>query len=191
MTRSNWPRVIFGAVAVLSLATAGQAQTTHVVELSGIDFSPAALTITVGDTVQWNWVSGFHSVESGVDGVPAGVFTSGNPTSSPQTFSVTFDQAFIDANPLPGNVYPYYCVIHVGDGMSGTIAVQSPAPALPPWGMALLVLLLLGTGVFVMRHRMRVARRVDLSRLPLALKTNQRRRGWTIAPSKGTLLHST
>ena len=39
------------------------------VNLTGSAFSTPDLTIAVGDTVQWNWVSGLHNVESGVAGV--------------------------------------------------------------------------------------------------------------------------
>ena len=55
---------IFG-VAALGL-TPSSAQTTHTVELVGVQFVPANLTIQLGDTVHWVWVSGLHNVESGV-----------------------------------------------------------------------------------------------------------------------------
>ncbi|MFT5291913.1 MAG: plastocyanin [Planctomycetota bacterium] len=113
--------------SVLMVGGLDQAQTTHFVALNAASFSPASLTIDVGDTVQWDWVGGFHNVESGVGGVPDGIFTSGAPTTAATTFSVTFDQAFLDANPTSGKRYAYYCIVHVGLGMSGDIVVNIPA----------------------------------------------------------------
>jgi plastocyanin len=107
--------VLFGA----SIA----AQTTHTVTLNSLSFSPADLSIKVGDTVQWVKTSGLHSVESGVGGVHDGIFRSGDPTLNAFTFTVTFDAAFVTANPVPNDVYDYYCANHVGFGMVGSITV--------------------------------------------------------------------
>ncbi|MCH8148886.1 MAG: hypothetical protein IH987_13050, partial [Planctomycetes bacterium] len=120
---------ILKLVAVLSFwAIPTWAQTTHNVELDGIEFVEADITIDVGDTVQWEWVSGFHNVESGViDGLfgnPDGNFRSGDPTLVVgTTFDRLFDQTFLDANVMPGDVYPYYCFVHTNVGMAGTITV--------------------------------------------------------------------
>ncbi len=90
----------------------------------GFDFIPADVSIEVGDTVRWTWVSGFHNVESGVNGVHDGNFFSGAPTSVPgTTYEVTFDSDFLAAHPMPDNVYPYYCVVHEAFGMIGSVAV--------------------------------------------------------------------
>jgi plastocyanin len=77
-------------------------------------FEPASLTVPVGATVTWTWVSGFHSVTP--TGTPS--FTgNGGPVSAPSTFSQTFT--------TPGT-YLYYCVVHGTPtaGMRGTIVVQ-------------------------------------------------------------------
>ena len=42
------------------------------------------------------------------------------------TYEVVFDQAFLDANPEPADVYPYYCMVHVGFEMVGCITVDAP-----------------------------------------------------------------
>ena len=121
---------------VCILSAAASAQTTHMVAVDGITFTPANLSIQVGDTVQWNWVTGFHNVESGVGGVHDGIFRSGDPVNPPATYSVTFDAAFLSANPQPGGAYPYYCVVHEAFGQTGTITVLgAPVPALPLWGL--------------------------------------------------------
>ncbi len=123
------------SVSVFSIlwVTAASAQTTHTVELVGFTFVPDDLTIAVGDTVHWDWVSGgSHNVESGVvqGGIPThdGNFTSGAPVFAPgPTFDVLFDQAFLDAHPITGDVYPYYCIVHIlAFDMSGTITVAGP-----------------------------------------------------------------
>src|SRR6185436_11764856 len=80
----------------------------------GDRFAPANVTIPVGTTVTWRWVSGFHNV------VPTGspAFTgSGSPVSAPSTFSQTFNS--------PGT-YLYFCVVHgtPTTGMRGTIEVR-------------------------------------------------------------------
>ncbi len=117
--------VVVCAVLLAGPPASVSAQTTHLVNLDGIAFIPADLTIAVGDTVRWVWVSGFHDVNSGETGAPAGDgrFGSGDPVFPPMTFDFVFDQAFLDANPVAGNVYPYYCSVHFGFGMTGTITV--------------------------------------------------------------------
>jgi plastocyanin len=122
--------VLFGPAAAPAFA-----QKTHIVEVGAFGddlFDPEDLTIAVGDTVQWLWVDDEdHNVESGVDGVHDGNFTSGSPTDVVgTTFEVTFDQAFLDANPMPDDHYPYYCILHFDDGMIGSVTVE-PAAACP------------------------------------------------------------
>lgn len=77
--------------------------------------------INVGDTVQWVWVSGFHTATSGtvVTGVPHpdGKFN-GSLTLSSTKFSFTFDTA---------GMYPYYCSFHAGCcNMISAISVSGP-----------------------------------------------------------------
>jgi plastocyanin len=119
-------RQIFALTVAFSLSTLPlAAQTTHEVSLFGQAFLPDDITIQVGDTVRWNWVAGYHDVVSGVGGVPDGHFGS-QLTVGPFTFEVTFDQAFLDANPAPGGVYDYYCTVHL-PGMVGRVVVQGSA----------------------------------------------------------------
>jgi len=103
------------------------APTTVNVSVAGFDFTPADVQIETGDTVHWFWAGGIHNVESGVGGVHDGNFRSGDPTSSTSTtFDVTFDAAFLAAHPMPGNVYPYFCIVHEPLGMVGTVTVGTP-----------------------------------------------------------------
>jgi len=62
-----------------------------------------------------------------VGGIHDGNFRSGDATlNTSTTFDVTFDAAFLAANPMPGNVYPYYCIVHEAFGMIGTVTVTTP-----------------------------------------------------------------
>lgn len=130
MTTRRWQLLMcVGPLTVLGASV--HAQTVHRVELDGIEFIPADITIDVGDTVHWVWISGFHNVESGVveNGVGShdGVFRSGNPGFA-LTYDLTFDQALLDANPAVDNRYPYFCVVHASVDMTGSVTVR-PAVA--------------------------------------------------------------
>lgn len=86
------------------------------VTMEGISFLPDELTVDVGTTVTWsNESSVIHTVTSGTDGTHDGIFDSGN-LSPDEEFSYTFDEA---------GTYPYYCIPHVNQGMTGTIIVQA------------------------------------------------------------------
>jgi plastocyanin len=109
------------SLAALVLA-AGASATVHNVTAVGNTYSPKNLNIVLGDTVNWSW-GGFHNVTSGLGGAPDGIFTSGSPQFG-GAFSITFDQAFLDANPVQGNIYNYFCDTHVSFGMEGAIRVN-------------------------------------------------------------------
>ena len=89
-------------------------------------FSPSSRDIFVGDTIKWTWFSSNHNVRSGTPcNTPSGAFCSpsdtnctANPTSNTgATYSHTFTQA---------GTYSYYCSVHCGSGMKGTITVTEP-----------------------------------------------------------------
>jgi plastocyanin len=72
--------------------------------------------IHVGDTVQWKWISGFHSTTSGPC-PPCSQNGNGNWNSgagSGPSFSHTFNSA---------GTFPYYCNVHT-TSMTGTIVVS-------------------------------------------------------------------
>lgn len=158
--RHNLVRMVGAAfVAALSLVGSPHAQTTHTVDLESFTFVPSSLTVQVGDTVDWVWVVGLHNVISGVviggSGVPDGNFSSGAAVPPPATYSITFDQAFLDANPVAGNNYDYYCEVHAGIGMTGNIQVLGavPAPALPIWALTTVAGGIVAVGGWVLRRR--------------------------------------
>jgi len=68
------------------------------------------VTIHAGQSVTWNWVSGFHSVIS--DSAPKAFADS--PAQAAGQYTTMFPSA---------GTYPYHCGIH-GAMMSGTVVVQ-------------------------------------------------------------------
>jgi plastocyanin len=106
--------MIVAALLFVIAPVPGISQTLHIVVSSGMTFTPADLTIHVGDTVRWENQSGFHNVVA-----DDGSFTNGSASSS----AWTYDKVFTSV----GN-FQYYCVIHGsagGVGMSGIIRVIS------------------------------------------------------------------
>jgi len=84
------------------------------VSMEGLSFVPGDLTVEVGSTVTWrNESSVIHTVTSGTDGTHDGLFDSGNMSAN-EEFSYTFTEE---------GSYPYFCVPHVNQGMTGTITV--------------------------------------------------------------------
>ncbi|WP_170971058.1 T9SS type A sorting domain-containing protein [Ilyomonas limi] len=90
--------------------------TTYNVDVSNFQFSPATVNASVGDTIQWTWVSGFHTTTS--TSVPAGA----NAWDAPMTSS---DPSFKYKLTVAGT-YSYFCSVH--PNMIGTINVSSVLP---------------------------------------------------------------
>lgn len=96
-----------------------------VIELTPrLQFIPAKLTVTVGDTVQWRNVSPFgHTVTADASratypsnvALPEGVKPFDLSLRGGQSVRYTFDK--------PG-VYRYICLPHEGAGMLGTVEVK-------------------------------------------------------------------
>lgn len=122
---------LLASAATIALAASAEAAVFNVVTI-GNTYSPKNLTISVGDTVNWTW-GGFHNVVSGQGGAPDGIFNSG-PAVFGGSYSITFTQAFLDANPVPGNLYNYFCDVHVSFGMGGSIKVNAPPVGPTPYG---------------------------------------------------------
>ncbi len=157
-TRKFHFSIVKTIVLTLGLVIPSYGQTTHDVTLSGGSFNPANLSIQLGDTVHWIWTSGTHSVESGTvvsgSGVHDGIFRSGDPGTG-LIYDLTFDQSFIDANPVTNNEYPYYCFVHAFSGMVGQITVEtSTVPAVSSWGLIILVMvLMIGGTLFLYQQK--------------------------------------
>ncbi|MCA8981270.1 MAG: hypothetical protein KDC14_14665 [Planctomycetes bacterium] len=120
-------RIVIAALAALFVGTnVAQADTVTVNQFS-ISFSPQDVTIQLGDTVQWVHSGGGHTVTEGTDGTLDGneAFHSDLNSGVP-VYSVTFDAAFLAANPRPGNRYDYFCVPHFSFNMIGSVTVEIP-----------------------------------------------------------------
>ncbi len=107
----------------LFLSCASFAQNA-IVNLVGFSFSPENITITAGQTVQWNNTGGEHNVNGSLATYPNNPegFFSGAPEEAPWTYDFTFTQ--------PG-VYDYQCDPHTGFGMFGTVTVLPAPPSTP------------------------------------------------------------
>jgi plastocyanin len=115
-------RTILMACGLLAAVLAGpSAATDHTVDQVGLTFEPAELVIMAGDTVNWVWSSGFHTVTNGSDpeADDAGSLFDAPLTSDNPTFSFTFDTE---------GVYPYFCRPHFSLEMVGTITVEAGTP---------------------------------------------------------------
>ena len=120
------------AVILFLCGLSAASAATHTVVAGGVDapvFTPASVLIQPGDTVTWVWqtVGFFHTVTSGANGTPDGLFDSGLHTN-PFTFSFTFRN--------PGT-FQYYCQPHLAMGMVGSVTVAG-APPPPPSAAKLL-----------------------------------------------------
>jgi plastocyanin len=126
-------RLLFSAAALCATVSLADANTVIVTQ-SNFGFTPANITINVGDTVQWNWQNFNHTVTEGTDGVINGneLFTFPLDPAHP-VVSFTFTQAFVTAHPMPGGLYNYFCAIHFSFGMVGTITVNGPAATGTPY----------------------------------------------------------
>jgi plastocyanin len=110
------------SVLLLSAMTASAANTT--VHVSDFQFSPANVTINLGDTVHWVWDSGTHSTTA--NGGQMEDWDSGHLSASD-----TFDHTFTNAG-----TFAYHCSIHAF--MHGNVTVIDPNPAVNLTALSLL-----------------------------------------------------
>ena len=102
---------------LLLLAKLNSAQTFHYIQVQNNYFSPADLTIQVGDTVRW-----INGIDGG--GIHNVIADDSSFTSGPPAFPWIYDHVFTSEG-----IFPYYCSVHGGPGgvgMSGVITVESP-----------------------------------------------------------------
>ncbi|MBZ0269787.1 plastocyanin [bacterium] len=99
---------------------------THQVMQTGIAFVPGDLTIEVGDTVEWVFSAGSHTVTEGTDDM------------NPPIGSKLFDEPLNAGSPLVSYTFvdagdvSYYCRPHRVVGMTGVIHVEQATSALEP-----------------------------------------------------------
>jgi LPXTG-motif cell wall-anchored protein len=97
----------------MTLALPAMAATETVDLAPDNKFVPASLTVSVGDTVQFNWTGGFHDVTFS-DGEKSGAPTADTGALYSRTFN------------SPGT-YNYVCTVHEALGMKGTITASAAA----------------------------------------------------------------
>src|SRR5215472_12919202 len=103
--RSNRGLGWLGVVLLTAAASCWGANYTVTAGQTGLVFTPATLTINVGDTVTFVNGGGFHNVVADNNS-----FTSGAASSAHWSLPVTFTNA---------GMVLYYCAIHGGPGGSG------------------------------------------------------------------------
>ena len=80
-----------------------------------LSFTPANLTVAAGTTVTWVWQSSGHSLDSGAGCSKDDRFSSNGLQNAGFTLTHTFN--------TPGT-YPFFCGVHCGSNMKGTVMVQ-------------------------------------------------------------------
>ncbi len=112
-----------GTPGATNTATCGSSSNTTTVILSGITFTPADITINIGETVLWKNEDGFHNVNGSLETYPNNPegFFSGGAASAPWEWSYTFTEE---------GVYDYQCDPHESVGMVGTVTVVNNIPDL-------------------------------------------------------------
>ena len=120
-------RFAFAFLSIMALVTAPfpALAVTHTVDQIGFTFVPETLIIAPGDTVEWVWTGGIHTVTNGA-----------HPDSSDT--GTLFDAPLDGANPLfsftftsEGDV-PYFCRPHFIFDMIGVIRVDAASAVLEP-----------------------------------------------------------
>jgi plastocyanin len=91
----------------------------------GLAFVPADVTIQAGQTVQWTWSTSDHTVTSVTSGTCTADGTFCSPTNSDCSTANTSatGATYCEKFTQPGT-YPYACLIHCTEGMTGTVTVQ-------------------------------------------------------------------
>ena len=115
--KTNTTKNLIVAAASIFFTSGIYAQATHDVSVSGTSFTPADITIDLGDTVRWTNAGGTHNV----NGTTATF--AGNPESFGNSLGTgwVFDHKFT----VPGT-YDYRCDQHFGGGMTGRVNVVDP-----------------------------------------------------------------
>jgi plastocyanin len=115
--------LLFTAASAAVLVGAGAAQAVEQpVSVSSNQFTPADLTVSVGDTVRWTNTMGSHNV----------VFDDG---SFARPMSVASPAPWMEARTFTtAGTFTYYCERHRLDGMTGIVRVTAGSYTPPPGG---------------------------------------------------------
>ncbi|ADQ67580.1 plastocyanin [Halogeometricum borinquense DSM 11551] len=117
-----------------NIVPADEADADHVVKAKAAAFKPSELTVSVGDTVAFEWAAGdAHNVVAREEKLPDGAtyWASGGFDSEKATQegwdngkgALTEGTAYVHTFETAGE-HPYYCIPHEAAGMEGTIVVE-------------------------------------------------------------------
>lgn len=113
-------RLICILICVLAAKTASA--DTHIVLAYDMTFEPAEITVAVGDTVLWEYVSGApHTVTSGTNCTWDGVFHA--------PLSIIDPVVEWDVPEDAPSVWSYFCAPHCINGMVGVVHIVHPCNA--------------------------------------------------------------
>jgi len=120
-------RALASAAFVL-LFGSGAFAATHQITQSGLTWVPNEISIEVGDTVEWIYTAGSHTVTHGTD--------DSNPPLDQKLFDepLTSGASLVTYTFLDAGDVPFYCRPHRTLGMTGVIHVNQPTPAPEPDG---------------------------------------------------------
>ncbi|MCX6306354.1 MAG: T9SS type A sorting domain-containing protein [Bacteroidetes bacterium] len=93
----------------------------HVVSVGNFFFSPATVSVNVGDTMRWVWSEGTHTTTSTPGAIPSGAASWDAPITSTAT---SFEYKVTKAGS-----YAYVCTPHA-PGMAGSFTATAVAPTL-------------------------------------------------------------
>ncbi|MBC8172741.1 MAG: fibronectin type III domain-containing protein [Chitinophagales bacterium] len=96
-----------------------------IISVQDFTYTPGTVTVSLGDTVRFQWISGNHPTASD-DGSFADI--------AMDVLHTQFDLVLITAG-----TYPFHCLFHGtsgGEGMAGTIIVESPPACETPTGIS-------------------------------------------------------
>ena len=112
--RTRIIRALGGGVVVAALVGGTALAADQAVAIGGFAFSPASITVSVGDTVTWT----NNDPQTHTATADDASWNSGNIAGGGGTKAVTFTTA---------GTFPYHCAIH--SSMTGSITVTAAAPA--------------------------------------------------------------
>lgn len=108
-----------GTATPTETATGPQATVVTVAPDGALRFSPESVTVSVGDTVRWEWAAGGHNVVP--DQIPAESSWAGTTDDE----GYTYDAGYTHSHTFEvAGEYSYYCDPHQSVGMVGSVTVE-------------------------------------------------------------------